>query len=50
MASITTTMHSRITASGAELTSVKAETGYGFFEQHPVIRALCPDWVFAYYD
>jgi hypothetical protein len=50
MATITTTMQTRLTARGAELTSVKAETGYDFFERHPIIRALCPDWIFAYYD
>jgi len=50
MATITTTMQTRITARGAELTSVKSDTGYAYFERHPIIRAFCPDWIFAYYD
>ena len=50
MATIATPMQTRITAGGVELKAVKVETGYGYFESHPIIRALCPDWVFDFYQ
>lgn len=50
MATVTSAMQTRITARGAELTGVKTKTGYGYFERHTIIRALCPNWVFANYD
>jgi len=50
MATIAATMQTRITASGVELTSEKAEIGYGYFERHPLVRALCPPWILALND
>jgi hypothetical protein len=50
MATMATTMQTRITAGGIELTKTSEAIGYGYFECHPIIRALCPPWLFAFLD